>query len=155
MAKLVELRKASNVHLTLIRKIAANGAVVGELIGLSKRLFVLEDEWRNNEPRRSCIPAATYTAKPHGWEPYSPFKYKQVWQLNRVPNRSGILFHAGNKHEDTEGCLLVGMGMQITQLQSMVTDSRVALELMRLEIGNKEFKLTIVDAWDTVKTLPV
>ena len=53
--------------LTLTRKITAHGAVIGELSGLDKTLWVLEDEWRNNQPRKSCIPPGTYTVKPHGW----------------------------------------------------------------------------------------
>ena len=131
------------MQLTLKRRITANGAVIGDLLGLSKRLFVLEDEWRGNQRGISCIPAGFYQVKPHGWEPDTSLKYRQVWQLQKVSGRTGILIHAGNTHRDTEGCLLVGMGMQISQLSSMVTDSRMALDLMRKEIGESDFTIMI------------
>ena len=136
------------MHLTLVRKISANKAIISELVGLSRKVYVLEDEWNDNKPRESCIPAGTYTVKPHGWELRSPFKYKQVWQLQNVPGRTAILIHGGNFIQDTEGCLLAGFGIQISQTQSMVTDSRLALKYLREEIGERTFKLTIVNAWD-------
>lgn len=131
------------MELTLTRKIAANGAVIGVLTGLSKPIYTLEDAWRDNKPNVSCVPEGTYQVKPHGWEEKTPFKYKQVWQLQRVPGRSAILIHAGNTHQDTEGCILVGLGMQVTQLKSMVSDSRLAVELLRKEIGEREFTIVI------------
>lgn len=132
------------MNLKLTRHITANGAVVGVLEGLSKRLFTLEDQWRDNARGNSCIPAGVYRVVPHGWEAGSPVKFKQVWEVKNVPNRTAILLHAGNTHMDTEGCILLGMGMQVTQLQSRVDDSRTAIELMRKEIGKAEFMLTVV-----------
>ncbi|OAE37632.1 DUF5675 family protein [Agrobacterium tumefaciens] len=129
--------------LKLTRHITANGAVVGRLAGLSKPIYTLEDEWRNNARGSSAIPVGTYRCVPHGWEPNSPVKFKRVWHLLGVPGRDAILIHAGNTHKDTLGCILPGLGLQITQLQSMVTDSRMAIDLMRAEIGQNEFMLTI------------
>jgi len=131
------------VELRLERKLAANGAVIGVLNGLSVPIYTLEDAWKNNQPNVSSIPLGRYQVKPHGWEINSPFKYKQVWQIQNVPGRSAILIHAGNTHQDTQGCILVGLGMQITQLKSMVSDSRLAVDLLRKEIGEREFTLVI------------
>ncbi len=130
-------------ELHLKRFLTANGASLGLLTGLSRPLYVLEDEWRDNRARESCIPTGTYRCVPHGWEPSSPFKYKNTWQLLNVPNRTAILIHAGNTHKDTQGCLLVGMGMIVSQLSSAVTDSRMALDFLRQEIGQQAFLLTI------------
>lgn len=131
------------MHLTLTRKITANGAVIGVLKGLSKTLYTLEDQWRDNQRMVSCIPAGFYEVHPHGWEKNTPFRFKQVWQLQKVKNRVGILIHAGNRHSDTVGCILLGMGMQISQSQSMVTDSQLAIALMRKEIGEAGFTISI------------
>jgi hypothetical protein len=131
------------VHLTLTRIIHANGAVIGELEGLSVPLYTLELEWKNNNPKVSCIPPGTYRVVPHGWEKDSPVKYPRTWRLLDVPNRSDILLHIGNYVRNTLGCILPGMGMQITQKFSMVSDSGTAIEIMRREIGNQEFVLTV------------
>jgi hypothetical protein len=131
------------VELKLERKINANGAVIGILSGLSVPIYTLEDAWRNNQPNVSCILPGRYEVKPHGWETSAPFKYKRVWQVHNVRGRSAILIHAGNTHQDTQGCILVGLGMQITQLKSSVSDSRLAVELLRKEIGEGCFTLNI------------
>lgn len=131
------------MELRLERKIAANNAVIGVLTGLSVPIYTLEDAWRNNAPNVSCIPPGTYKVKPHGWEEGTPFKYKRVWQLQNVPGRSAILIHSGNKHQDTQGCILVGLGAQISQTQSMVNDSKLALEILRREIGERFFTIVI------------
>lgn len=131
------------MELTLTRLTMENDSVIGRLDGLSKTLWVLEDKWRNNQRSVSCVPVGKYVVKPHGWEVNTPFKYKRTWQLQNVTNRTGILIHAGNIHKDTEGCLLVGMGCQISQTQTMVNDSKTAIEFLRKEIGEREFTLTI------------
>lgn len=133
------------MKLTLRRFLSANNATLGVLTGLSMPLYVLEDAWRGNRRGVSCIPAGSYNVVPHGWEPQSPVKFKNTWRLLSVPGRTGILIHAGNNHADTEGCLLVGMGMLVSQLSSSVTDSRIAIELMRKEVVRREFELTITD----------
>ena len=134
------------MDLTLTRLTTINDAVIGRLDGLSKTLWVLEDSWKNNQRNISCIPVGFYVVHPHGWENDTPFKYKKTWQLRNVPGRSGILIHAGNFIKDTQGCLLVGMGCQISQTQTMVNDSRTAIEFMRREIGENKFTLTIRNA---------
>ncbi len=129
--------------LRLRRLLTANGACVGVLSGLSRTLYTLEDEWRDNRRGVSCIPAGTYRVTPHGWAANTPLTFKQVWQVLNVPSRIGILFHAGNKHAETEGCILAGLTLLVTQLVSSVGDSRMAIDLMRREIGENEFTLTI------------
>lgn len=131
------------MELRLERKIQANGAIVGVLSGLSVPLYTLENDWLLNKPNVSCIPTGTYEVKPHGWQPDSPVKYKSVWQLQKVIGRSAILIHAGNTKKDTQGCILVGMTLQVTQLGSSIGDSRMAVDLMRKEIGNRSFTIVI------------
>lgn len=131
------------MHLILKRGLTTNGAVLGILTGLSKTLYTLEDQWRGNQRGVSCIPAGTYEVRPHGWDEGSSVRFKEVWQLQNVPGRSAILIHAGNYHSNTEGCILPGLGLVVSQTQSMVTESREAIKLMRKEIGEQPFTISI------------
>jgi len=72
----------------------------------------LELPWLDNQKEISCIPDGTYTLVKH----ISPSWGKCLKVLN-VPNRSDILFHAGNfaasinprtKRPDIKGCVLPG-----------------------------------------------
>jgi hypothetical protein len=118
---------------------------MGVLKGLSRTLYTLENEWRDNQQGISCIPAGTYMCVGHGWAADSTVKKPKTWELVGIPGRSAILIHAGNYTKDTQGCILAGMGMQVTQLMSMVADSNAAINLMRKEIGNASFTITIAD----------
>lgn len=133
------------MNLTLTRFITANGATIGKLTGLSRPVFILEDEWKNNQQGVSCIPVGTYRALPHGWEQNSPFKFKKVWELQNVPGRIGILIHNGNTNKDTRGCLLVGLGFTVTESMSMVTRSQFALDMLQKEIGQNGFTITVAN----------
>lgn len=63
----------------------------------------LELPLKNNTPQISCIPKGTYTCR----RVNSP-KFGETFQVCDVPDRSGILFHAGNSVKDTRGCILLG-----------------------------------------------
>lgn len=131
------------MELTLYRILEANGATIGVLRGLSRTLYTLEEAWRANKTGISCIPAGTYQCAPHGWEAGTKVKKPQTWELQNVPGRSAVLIHIGNTTKDTEGCILAGMGMSVTQMLSAVSDSRIAIELMRKEVGKRTFTLTV------------
>ncbi|TBG41908.1 hypothetical protein ELG77_09055 [Rhizobium leguminosarum] len=133
------------MQLTLNRLTESNGASLGVLKGLSRTLYTLEEAWRENKPKVSCVPAGSYRCIPHGWEAGTKVSKPRTWELVGVPGRSAVLIHVGNTTRDTEGCILAGMGLMVTQLLSSISDSRLAIELMRREIGPNEFMLTIVD----------
>lgn len=130
------------MRLVLDRLYTFGNATIGALTvpGLSHPLMTLEDLWRDNLPRVSCIPAGTYSCGPHGWKG-EPVKYKQVWVVKKVPGRSAILIHAGNSDADTSGCILVGMRARYGRL----LHSKVAIDLVRQVIGQQEFVLQIND----------
>lgn len=130
-------------HLKVRRFLTANGASLGELTGLSRTLYVLEHEWRNNQQHVSCIPPAPTCACPHGWDNGSKVDFPKTWKLQQVPGRSDIVLHWGNYLRNTRGCPLVGMGMQVSQTLSMVNDSLRAIAFMQKEIGRNSFMLTI------------
>lgn len=59
--------------------------------------------WKDNYPNISCIPSGDYEAK----LVQTP-KHGQVYEIQSVPDRNGILFHVGNTAVDTNGCVLLG-----------------------------------------------
>lgn len=134
------------MQLVLTRSSSNGSVTMGQLVvpGINRTLFTLEDPWLDNHPRTSCIPAGDYRCSPHGWEARTSFKFKRVWEVLNVPRRSAILFHAGNTHQDTHGCILVGLSAR----GEKVLESRDAIERMRTAIGEKSFDLTIEDASD-------
>jgi hypothetical protein len=70
-----------------------------------ERFTTCEDDWWNNAPDTSCIPAGRYRCV------RSPFHggQEQTFEVTDVPGRSRILFHGGNTEEHTKGCILLGL----------------------------------------------
>lgn len=60
--------------------------------------YSIELPWRNNERRRSCIPEGVY---PIATRNSATFGKCPI--ILGVPNRSGILVHAANDADDTDG----------------------------------------------------
>lgn len=63
----------------------------------------LEDPWLDNRKNISCIPAGDYIC-----EPYDSPTHGRTFIVKDVPNRTFILFHKGNTHVNTRGCILIG-----------------------------------------------
>ena len=102
----------------------------------------LEESWLNNQRNISCIPEGTYQVRK-----YSGTRYKEVWKLDNVPNRSAILIHAGNTEYDTQGCILVGRRFGVLSQKRAILDSRSALTALRQTLPDN-FILTIEDCYD-------
>lgn len=94
--------------------------------------YTLEEFWKNNERRISCVPAGTYHCIKHSGS------FKNVWRLLNVPNRTAVLIHAGNTLADTEGCILVGLA----RMETGILKSKAALDKLRSLIPG-EFTLEI------------
>ena len=63
--------------------------------------YTIELPWKNNEPRRSCIPEGRYMIQKR----YSP-KFKHHLHLLQVPGRSLILMHSANDaKKELFGCI--------------------------------------------------
>ena len=101
-------------------------------------IYTLENPKRATD-KDSRIPAGTYTCKP-----YSGTKYKDVYIVENVPNRSAILIHWGNYEKDTEGCILIG-NRRATNPQPMIMESKRCYERFRSLIGKNEFTIVIED----------
>ena len=68
-------------------------------------LHTLEDDWKDNQPSISCIPAGKYICKRDVWHK----KGVVVFQITDVPGRDRILIHYGNTEENVKGCIVVGL----------------------------------------------
>lgn len=101
----------------------------------------LERPWLNNKRQESCIPAGTYRCQ----RVQSP-KFGDTFEITNVPNRSHILFHAGNVPEDSLGCVLVGERFDPVKGQNGITASREGFaEFLAHQKGVQTFLLTIVE----------
>lgn len=66
----------------------------------------VERPWKNNERQKSCIPVGEYRCVPEN----HPTK-KQVFRLQKVPNRDGILIHIANSVTEIQGCIAPGLAI--------------------------------------------
>lgn len=89
---------------------------------------------------RFPIPPGVYTCKP-----FSGIKFKNVYEICDVPDRTAILFHWGNAPRDSEGCLLLGLTASWVENLPFVGGSRLAFDLFKSIIGDREFRVTIID----------
>lgn len=128
-------------YVELTRVLSNDGGTFGVLHMDGKPLCVtLEDPWNDNKKNISCIPAGIYDCKK-----FSGAKYKDVWILENVPNRSYILIHAGNTQLDTQGCILVGKEFGNLRGRQAILRSQGALRLLRYHLPD-EFTITIKDS---------
>lgn len=145
------------MELRLSRRWFTDQATVGELfIDGVRECFTLEDQVRADRdpstpereakvPGRTAIPAGTYRVT----VTWSPRFQTQLPRLADVPGFTGILIHAGNTAEDTQGCILVGRSRGV----DAIYESRKALAalLRRLEWAEQNgdpMTITIVNEPD-------
>jgi hypothetical protein len=128
----------------LIRVTEHAGATFGVLcIDEAPEFLTVEDAWRSNETKVSCIPIGRYKIIRHK----SP-RFGNVYKVLDVPEREHILIHAGNTHRDTEGCILLGMQYGKIGSDSAILASRSAfLQFMKLMENTPEAQLLIIDAY--------
>ena len=131
-------------QLRLVRVTEYNGATLGVLcIDGSAELVTLEDAWRDNERQISCIPVGRYKIKLHR----SP-RFGLTYHVVDVPERTQILFHAGNTHKDTHGCILVGLQFGKVGTESAILASKSAFQkFMELMRNTPEAELIVIDAY--------
>jgi hypothetical protein len=104
--------------------------------------YTIEPPWRNNETNISCIPLGRYRAN---FMPRSSSgKYRNVWHIQDVPGRTGVLIHSGNTVAHTLGCIILGTRSGVLGGAPAVLASRSAMgDLLRL-LGPNDFELLII-----------
>ena len=128
------------MKLKLTRTSECDGSTFGVLAIDNHPMFVTcELPWANNMHEFSCIPTGLYTIKP-----YNSSKFGTCYEVTNVPNRAGILFHAGNTYVDTHGCILLGLMFGKVNGQTAILSSRAAIANFMVELGGKEAELEIV-----------
>lgn len=106
--------------LELIRLEEAEDGTLGVLkIDKGVFCFTLELPDRLNEVSRSSIPAQQYRCE----RIVSP-RFGETYEILNVPGRTHILFHPGNKEEDTDGCVLLGESVGKLMGKKAILNSR-------------------------------
>lgn len=127
--------------LTLKRINSSSECVLGVLELDDKEVCkTLELPWCDNQKGISCIPAGEYKLSP-----YPSSRFGEVYIVQDVPNRTGILIHTGNTADDIEGCILVGDSYGKLNGKKAVLNSRQAFNLLKETLGEEEYLLNVVD----------
>ncbi|WP_019615094.1 DUF5675 family protein [Psychromonas ossibalaenae] len=114
----------------------------------SKVCRMVEREWRNNEPFKSCVPEGSYLIVPHN----SP-KYGDCYALVAAtlgvtidgPSlRTACLIHPANKPSELLGCLSPGLDFGFLDDEWCVTHSGDAFDVLMNELGGLPAQLTII-----------
>lgn len=114
---------------------------IGTLTYKDFKCDTLELAWKDNQKNISCIPKGLYTVK----QSFSPKFMKNVYQVQNVFNRSGILLHKGNFFFDIQGCILLGSGFSDINKdgQMDVLNSTVIVSKFESIMQGKSFTLII------------
>lgn len=75
------------------------------------------------------------THRLHDLKPFETF------EVMKVPNATGILFHVGNYNKDSEGCILLGQGVMA---EALVYSHKAFEEFMEKQGTCTEFFLEVV-----------
>ena len=115
------------------------------VLKICKQLFciTLEPPENANKSNISCIPAGQYDCLR-----YRSIKYPDTFEITNVPDRSKVLFHAGNFVENTMGCVLLGQSVGKLKGNRAVLNSGGTFKNFMLHMnGNAFFHLTIREVY--------
>ncbi|MCK4498969.1 hypothetical protein KAU11_00555 [Candidatus Babeliales bacterium] len=128
----------------LIRVEESNQGTFGNLLICSQVFCVtLECPDKLNERNISSIPAQQYQCI----KTCSP-QFGETFEIVDVPNRSHVLFHAGNTVKHTEGCIILAQYFGKLYGDRAVRNSgKTFKEFMKIMKEVKEFNLTIIECY--------
>lgn len=137
------------MKLKVIRKEDDRKACIGELyIDDIFFCYTLEDTDRlsRGEPKifgETAIPKGTYPVIISKSTRFSQLAGKDIFlpEILSIIGYVGVRIHGGNKPEDTEGCILVGL----TKEKDFIGMSQVALQKLMVKLqGQKDITIEIV-----------
>ncbi len=126
----------SPIIVDIIRVVQSDQGTFGVLLLQGEAFCVtLERDWKNNERNVSCIPLGEYLCqRTKSW------RFGDAFMVRKVPGRSHILLHKGNKIKNTSGCILLGRQFG----KRRIDKSRKAFNAFMAKLKGKEtFKLNI------------
>ncbi len=127
---------------TLLRRAYMAFGTFGELLIASPngnvRLVTVERPWESNRKFLSCIPEGVYICRKR-----ISGRFGITYEVTQVPGRSHILFHVGNRPEDFQGC--IGLGMRFGYVDGVwaVRESRLAINEFKEAIFSETFTLKL------------
>lgn len=133
------IRTETSDHGTLGRLVAEDGW----------QCVTLELPWRDNRPNISCIPPGKY---PVLWGISPRFK-RYYYRLQQVPERSGVMIHAGNLAGDAslglrthvQGCILLGKYFGEIKGQRAILVSQAMVREFAERMASAPFTLVITE----------
>ena len=126
----------------LFRDVASAHCVQGRLFVDGKEMATIERPWRYNKRNESCIPSGVYLCEYMARS--ASGKYKDVWHVRNVKNRSGILIHNGNLASHSKGCIILGLKRGKLAGLPAVLSSRLAKNKLNRLLGKQSFNLHII-----------
>lgn len=126
----------------LVRTKYTDSCTLGVLIVGGCMFHTIEPPWRNNRRNVSCIPTGQYLCT---YLPRSASgKYRKVYHIRNVNNRSGVLIHNGNLARHSRGCVILGLKKGRLGGLFAVLRSRMALTKLGKLLNNSNFILKVV-----------
>jgi hypothetical protein len=117
------------------------GFLVAQNAGATFSCKTLELPWLENKHNISCIPTGTYQVKFTRSLKFPLGSY----EVQNVPNRTGVRVHPGNFFTDIQGCILLGATTADINKDGQldVTASRNTIKSFEGFMGRKDFTLVI------------
>ena len=132
------------MNLKLIRTDFTPNGIFGELRDDNDSHLCYTVEHAYSSPGMSPspkVPSGSYLCVrgQHQLEHGGPF---ETFEVTGVVGHTGILFHRGNKNEDSDGCILLGLTQSLRD--SWIGDSILAFhKFLLLQTDTNEFTLTV------------
>ena len=113
------------------------------LLGAWTFCVTLEPPEKENQRNESCIPPGNYTCK----RIVSP-KFGTTYEVEGVPGRSGILFHAGNIVSHSEGCIILAEKFgKLEGDRAVLNSGKTFTKFLNAMNAYEEFNLLIKETW--------
>jgi hypothetical protein len=131
------------MKMNLVNKFYCERGIFGELFSEDGQhvCYTLQHAYQSGEGFLPKLPKGEYVCVRGQHQLASMDHPFETFEVTKVPGHSGILFHTGNFNQDSNGCILVGLG---TDNQSKVLNSKDAFaKFMALQGGIDSFTLCV------------